>query len=468
VISVSDGKNKWVYAPGAKEYTTSWEGAARTATSPLPTEAESHLANARNIVAGYSHIDHQLREARFIGEEKLTIGERQVDCFVIEAEYLTPAADQASAWKRKLWIDKSRNLVLREIKQTRRKAPWEKTIYTKMTYLFTFANLDNQVTEALFAFVPPEGAKEVAELRSSSGRPPATPRPAALRPAAPSPSRLVGKDAIAFALKDLDGNQVDLQALKGKVVLLNFWASWCGPCVAEMPHIEKLHKDFKDKGLVVLGLNYNEEIEIARGFVQKKGYTFTTLLDEGREVSMRYGVSGIPQVFIIDREGKVKWHAIGYTSGKEVELRSAVEKVLNGANPPAAVSTSDSASVSPAEKVFNDIDPPAVDAGGGEAPSAPASTMARLSNSVLNSKAIKKAYPQYPSEARKARAQGPVQVEITVSESGKVIEAKAISGHKLLHDAAEQAAMQWEFKPTEGSVAPVKMQGILVFNFTLQ
>jgi alkyl hydroperoxide reductase subunit AhpC len=120
--------------------------------------------------------------------------------------------------------------------------------------------------------------------------------------------------------------------------------------VAELPHIEKLHKDFKNEGLVTLGLN-NEEVEVARAFVKQKGYTFTTLVDEGKEVSKNYGVSGIPQVFIIGREGKVKWHTLGYSSGKEVELRSAVEKVLKGVDPPAPVSPRPGAPVSSDEEI---------------------------------------------------------------------------------------------------------------------
>jgi TonB family protein len=465
VTSVSDGKTKWVYASGANEYTRTEEG-VRLGTGRLPTEAESHLARARNIVAGFSRIDYRLREAKFIGEEKLETGGWQVICLVIEAEYMPASAtNQSSAWTRKFWIDKSRNIVLREIQHTRTKGPWGRTINTKMTCNFTFTNLDNQVTEALFAFVPPEGAKEVAELRSSSR--PAAPPISSPRPAAPSPSRFVGKDAVAFALKDLNGNPVDLQSLKGKVALLNFWASWCGPCLAEMPHIEKLHKDFKDKGLVVLGINYDEEIEVASAFVKNKGYTFTILPDEGKEVSMKYGVYSIPQVFIIDRDGKIKWHARGYGQGSEVELRRAVEKTLKGVDLP-AVSIRAGASVSPEEKAPKVADSPAPDAGGEWISITPEPSIVRFSTGMLSGQATKRVMPLYPPEAKKARAQGTVQVEITVSESGKVIEAKAISGDASLRDAAVEAAKQWEFKPAEVSGAPVKIQSILVFTFNLQ
>ncbi|MGH9753415.1 MAG: redoxin domain-containing protein [Blastocatellia bacterium] len=330
VTSVSDGKTKWVYTPGANEYIKSEEGAAKPGAGRLPAKTEAHLARATDALVRFSYVDHRLREAKTVGEEKLRIGRRQIDCLVIEAHYATaPAASQSGDWTRKLWIDRARNIVLREIQHTKGKTQWGGATNSKITHIFTVADVGEQVPGTLFTFVPPESAKEVAEMKSSP-RPATTPRPAV-----PSTSRLVGRDAVAFALKDLDGNRVDMRALKGKVVLLDFWASWCGPCVAEAPHIEKLHRDFKNKGLVVLGLS-SEEPEVARKFVKKKGYTFTTLVDEAGEVSMKYGISSIPQVFIIDRDGKVKWHARDYSPGKEVELRSATENVLKGVAPPAA------------------------------------------------------------------------------------------------------------------------------------
>src|SRR5262245_2246810 len=468
VTSISDGKTKWLYAPGPNEYTKTGEGPVRLVTDgPVKNSAPmAHLAIATNLLAGYSRVSDRLGVAKIIGEETLEIGGRRSDCFVIEAYYFAASTgSQTSTLTRKLWIDKSRNIVLREIQHTEAKMPWGRTINSNIAYNFTVATVGEPIPETLFTFVPPEGAKEVAELMPPP-QPSATPRPATTsRSATPRPVDLIGRDAIAFALEDLDGNRVDLQSLKGKVALLDFWASWCGPCVAELPHIEKLHRDFKDRGLVVLGVN-NEDVEVAREFVKRKGYTFTTLFDEGREVTRKYGVSGIPQVFIIDREGKVKWHALGYGPGREFELRNAVEKVLKDLNPPAPASTRADAPVSPEDKVRLVVYPQPPGYGDRGVSLIPSSGAVESSVGVLG-QPTKKVMPHYPPEAKNVRAQGTVEVEITVSESGKVIAAKAISGHELLRDAAVDAAKLWEFKPTEDSGAPVTWQGVVTFRFGL-
>ncbi|HKX26468.1 MAG TPA: energy transducer TonB [Blastocatellia bacterium] len=92
----------------------------------------------------------------------------------------------------------------------------------------------------------------------------------------------------------------------------------------------------------------------------------------------------------------------------------------------------------------------------------------KVSGGVDQGNAIKKVQPQYPPIAKSARASGAVQIQVTISEDGRVIEASVVSGHPLLRDAALQAAKQWIFKPTALSGVPVKVQGILTFNFTLQ
>ncbi|HEY7181326.1 MAG TPA: TonB family protein [Blastocatellia bacterium] len=256
------------------------------------------------------------------------------------------------------------------------------------------------------------------------------------QPAAPSQSDLIGKKAMDFALNDLDGNKVELQSFRGKVVLLNFWYSRCSPCVAALPEIEKLSKDFKDKGLVALGVD-GENAQVAREFVKDKGYSFATLIDEGREVSKKYEVSEMPHFFIIDRKGRIRWRLDGYgptDPSNRRSLRNAVEMVLKGMDPPRAYIPSPTM-------------PPDVR----EAWSTP-------SNKALLARVIKREKVIYPREVREAVTQGVVAVEVTVSESGKVIEARAVSGPELMREPAIRAAKQWEFSPAE---APAK--GILVF-----
>jgi TonB family protein len=256
------------------------------------------------------------------------------------------------------------------------------------------------------------------------------------QPAAPAHFAIMGADAIDFALNDLDGNKIELQKLRGKVVLLYFWDSRCNRCVAVLPDIKRLHQDFKDKGLVTLGVD-GENAQDAREFVKNKGYSFATLIDEGREVSRKYEVSEMPNFIIINREGKIKWRMSGYGPGPVRKLRDVVEMILNGMEPPRPFSP-------PSPNIPTDVR---------EAMSTPA-------NKALLARAIKRVIARYPREAGEAGAQGLVAVEVTVSESGKVIEARAVSGPELLREPAIRAANQWEFSPAE---APAK--GILIFTF---
>src|SRR2546426_11182557 len=108
----------------------------------------------------------------------------------------------------------------------------------------------------------------------------------------------------------------------GKVVLLDFWATWCGPCREELTSIEKLNKDLKGKGLVILGIN-DEDTGTAKSFLKKNEYTLETLMDSKREVHRMYGVRAIPTVVVIDSRGVVAAHFVGTRS--EEQLRAALQ-----------------------------------------------------------------------------------------------------------------------------------------------
>ena len=123
-----------------------------------------------------------------------------------------------------------------------------------------------------------------------------------------------------FSLTGLDGKTYTLDGLKGKVVLLNFWATWCPPCRKEMPDMEKLSRKLADKGLVVLAVS-DEPRETVAPFIEKAGYTFPILLDPDRKVNDAFDVTGIPKTFIFDREGRIAAQAIDMrTEGQFLEL----------------------------------------------------------------------------------------------------------------------------------------------------
>lgn len=116
----------------------------------------------------------------------------------------------------------------------------------------------------------------------------------------------IGKKAPNFTLESLNGEKISLDDLKGKKVLINFWATWCPYCVQEMPDLNKLYVENKDKDLVVLAVDIGETKETVESYLKDKNYEFTVLLDKNGEVANQYMIRGIPTSYLIDKEGKIK------------------------------------------------------------------------------------------------------------------------------------------------------------------
>jgi len=121
-----------------------------------------------------------------------------------------------------------------------------------------------------------------------------------------------GFPAPDFVLKDLNGHSFRLADFRGKVVFLNVWATWCPPCRMEMPSMERLHRRLKGKDFVMLTVSEDEDSTASvRQFVEELGITFPVLADPNGIVPPRYGITGYPETFVIDRDGRVIEHTLG-------------------------------------------------------------------------------------------------------------------------------------------------------------
>ncbi len=138
----------------------------------------------------------------------------------------------------------------------------------------------------------------------------------------------VGDAAPDFNLTSLDGNQVSLASLKGKVVLLDFGATWCRPCKAAMPTMQKLHEAYKDKGVVIRGVNtWEKNADAAKDCIAKKKFICGCLMN-GDDLAKACGVTGIPTLVIIGKDGKVAMADMGLSDDTGASLRKVIDAAL--------------------------------------------------------------------------------------------------------------------------------------------
>jgi peroxiredoxin len=144
-------------------------------------------------------------------------------------------------------------------------------------------------------------------------------------------AKLSSKPAPGFTLPNLDGQQVSLQQYRGKVVFLNFWATWCIPCREEMPAMEQLHQTFQQQGLAILAVDRKESPDKVKAFFDQYRLSYSALLDESGSVFRDYQVMGLPTTYLIGRDGMLLARGVGGRDWTRTEGKDLIRALLAGA-----------------------------------------------------------------------------------------------------------------------------------------
>ncbi|HSJ05076.1 MAG TPA: TlpA disulfide reductase family protein [Longimicrobiales bacterium] len=165
----------------------------------------------------------------------------------------------------------------------------------------------------------------------------------------------VGERVPSYSARDLEGRSVELRELRGEVVLLNVWATWCFPCRREMPALERLHRELGDRGLriVAVSIDAASATRDIREFVEEHGLTFDILHDPAQDVTRHFNTIGVPETFLIDAQGRLRLHWLGRIDPQGESVRGAVLDAMastGGQAPDSRWATTSHGSAPPAQR----------------------------------------------------------------------------------------------------------------------
>ena len=318
-LQISDGKTEWTYYPPLHQYIQ--HAASSTGPSRIQTPAVPGLMSlnaAQRMLKGLSSLGKLIRTAAYAPDESIEINGKAVICKVIRTEGELPESSAQITTRFTFWIDKQ-SKVIRKMTEYREGPlhPTEPDVNYVMERheLFRVADL-NVVSspDQTFTFQPPKTASLVEKFEDQMS--------AGIR-------QLVGKQAPEINLKTEDGKDISLKSFRGRPVLLDFWATWCIPCVESLPSIEKLYHETAKKGLILLSIDQDEEPKKAYEFWSKHNEPWPNFHGSA-DVLGHFPEHGIPYFVLIDASGQVVFSAAGLD---EDVLRDALIRLDPALNP---------------------------------------------------------------------------------------------------------------------------------------
>ncbi|MEZ5363210.1 MAG: redoxin domain-containing protein [Bryobacterales bacterium] len=301
-VAVDDGSSRWLYIPQMEKYVELPRGQA----VPQGDQTIPGLdfgALVKRYLDRYASLDQRVLNANLIGTETVATQEGEIECDRVAAIYNPPPGMREGKIEREYWISRLGGEVLRERSVASMLQPESQNRVTVTQEIdFQRAHIGEGIDKQLFVFVPPPGTRQVESFREDV-----------------SSENQVDRQAPDFTLENiLDGTSVQLSSLRGKVVLLDFWATWCGPCRYDMPYVQALYDEHKERGLEVFGVN-SEIHTVAVNYLAKNGLTFPTLHDERMRVAMLFQVQALPSFVVIDRQGRIAGYMVGTRTKAQIE-----------------------------------------------------------------------------------------------------------------------------------------------------
>lgn len=307
---ISDGTTIWTYHFEENSYTKRSISAQKLTVFPM---SEMPAWRAQNLRKELAELATHYNSAERLPDTVLEINGRDIPCYVVRAtsKDMKRSLPNQSAEKT-FWIDKTQGTLLRSLDDKHSylaAGPARIPLRDEVKMTYTAVELDEPIVESLFTFTPSPDAKlfeNFPDTRGSGGG-----------------VSLLGRTVPDLQLKSPDGRIISMDSFRGKPVLLDVWATWCGPCVQSLQQLAAIYQETKDKGLVFLTFDTDEESKTAADFLNKRGYTWPNFHDDGA-ASDALSVTGVPRTLLIDAKGKVVLDKIGVADN---DLRSEIAKL---------------------------------------------------------------------------------------------------------------------------------------------